>query len=366
MARSVNSWHYPRPRLALQYYQTLFDVGLVSALALHGKRRMGKTEFLQQDLMPLVREHGVIPVYANFWEARADPAKTLVHAIATELADKRLLEMLRFTPKISASASGLAAGVDVEYRKLVTSSLDEAFDRLDSRRDQHYLLLIDEAQVLAEPAHQDLQAALRARLDTRKQRIKVIMVGSSVERLSRMLRTEDQPFYRWANMMSFPLLDDDFVRYELKILHSISRHQLDEATAIDIFRQFDCLPEPFRVFLDKFLTSVDGDPANALRAAQQEMAVDGHFDERWQALKPADQQVLRYLAGGGNELTSAATRELIGRSLGRSSAESVATIQNAVKRLKELDMVVSIARGRYEFQDYEFRNWLLREWGGLS
>lgn len=366
MAGIAKSWHYPRPRLALQYYQTLFDVGLISALALHGKRRMGKTEFLQQDLMPLVREHGVIPIYANFWEARSDPGKTLVHAIASELNDKGLLQMLKLTPRLSASLGGVSAGVDMEYRKHGTSSLDEAFDRLDAGKTQRYLMLFDEAQVLAELAHQELQAALRSKLDTRKERIKVIMVGSSLERLSRMLRTEDQPFYRWANMQDFPMLDDDFVRYELSILHAISRHRLDEASAQDIFRQFDCLPEPFRVFLDKFLTSVNGDAATALQAAHDEMAVDDHFEERWEAFKPADQQLLRYLAAGGQELTSAATRELIGHSLGRSSPESVATIQNAIKRLKEADVVVSIARGRYEFQDSEFLHWLLREKGRLD
>ena len=32
MAGVAKSWHYPRPRLALQYYQTLFDVGLILSL----------------------------------------------------------------------------------------------------------------------------------------------------------------------------------------------------------------------------------------------------------------------------------------------------------------------------------------------
>lgn len=365
MAGVAKSWHYPRPRLALQYYQTLFDVGLISALALHGKRRMGKTEFLQQDLMPLVREHGVIPIYANFWEARSDPGKTLVHAIASELNDKGLLEILKLTPKLSASLNGVSAGLDLEYRRLVAGSLDDAFDRLDAGKSQRYLMLFDEAQVLAEPAHQELQAALRSKLDTRKERIKVIMVGSSVERLSRMLRTEDQPFYRWASMQGFPMLDDDFVRYELSILHAISRHRLDEATALAIFAQLDSLPEPFRVFLDKFLTSVDGDASRALQAAHDEMAVDGHFEERWETFKPADQQLLCYLAAGGDELTSASTREQIGKSLGRATPESVATIQNAIKRLKDADVIFSVARGRYEFQDSEFQHWLLREKGRL-
>ena len=79
-----------------------------------------------------------------------------------------------------------------------------------------------------------------------------------------------------------------------------------------------------------------------------------------------DQQLLRYLAAGGQELTSAATRELIGNSLGRATPESVATIQNAIKRLKDADVIFSVARARYEFQDSEFQHWLLREKGRLA
>ena len=56
MARSKtsgDSWHYPRPELAAKYLQT-FDVGLTSSCALFAKRRMGKSEFLEQDLMRAV------------------------------------------------------------------------------------------------------------------------------------------------------------------------------------------------------------------------------------------------------------------------------------------------------------------------
>ena len=58
MARSKtpgDAWHYPRPDLAAKYLQ-IFEVGLTSACALFAKRRMGKSEFLEQDLMPAARE----------------------------------------------------------------------------------------------------------------------------------------------------------------------------------------------------------------------------------------------------------------------------------------------------------------------
>ena len=45
------SWHFARPQLA-EHHLRAFDLGLISATALHAKRRMGKTEFLTKDLTP--------------------------------------------------------------------------------------------------------------------------------------------------------------------------------------------------------------------------------------------------------------------------------------------------------------------------
>ncbi|HMI73304.1 MAG TPA: hypothetical protein VK495_01285 [Steroidobacteraceae bacterium] len=44
-------WHYPRPKLAEKYLK-VFDIGLIAAQGLFAKRRMGKSEFLEKDLLP--------------------------------------------------------------------------------------------------------------------------------------------------------------------------------------------------------------------------------------------------------------------------------------------------------------------------
>jgi len=57
-------------KLAAKYLQ-VFDVGLTSARALFAKRRMGKSEFLEQDLIPVARDAGYLTVYLNLWDARS-------------------------------------------------------------------------------------------------------------------------------------------------------------------------------------------------------------------------------------------------------------------------------------------------------
>ena len=64
----ADPWHYPRPELAAKYLQ-VFDVGLSSARALFAKRRMGKSEFLEQDLIPAARDAGYLTVYLNLWQS---------------------------------------------------------------------------------------------------------------------------------------------------------------------------------------------------------------------------------------------------------------------------------------------------------
>lgn len=61
---------FARPELADRYLR-IFDVGLTSARALFAKRRMGKSAFLEQDLIPAARGAGYVTVYLKGREKQA-------------------------------------------------------------------------------------------------------------------------------------------------------------------------------------------------------------------------------------------------------------------------------------------------------
>ncbi len=118
MARSKTSgdpWHYPRPELAAKYLR-IFDVGLTSACALFAKRRMGKSEFLEQDLMPAAREAQYLTVYLNLWDARSQPAPALLSALTRALQPTGFGKLARSLKrplknvKASAKLAGIAEG----------------------------------------------------------------------------------------------------------------------------------------------------------------------------------------------------------------------------------------------------------------
>ena len=69
MAHPKDIWHFARPVLARQYLAE-FDIGLIAARALFAKRRMGKSQFLERDLIPAAQRAGYLTPYLNLWQAQ--------------------------------------------------------------------------------------------------------------------------------------------------------------------------------------------------------------------------------------------------------------------------------------------------------
>src|ERR1700681_767845 len=90
----LTSWHFARPELAAHHLQA-FNLGVISATALHAKRRMGKTEFLTKDLTPKAMERSYVVGYCNLWQDDQDPAEAIAEAITACSAPRRVLAKVR-------------------------------------------------------------------------------------------------------------------------------------------------------------------------------------------------------------------------------------------------------------------------------
>lgn len=108
------------------------------------------------------------------------------------------------------------------------------------------LLILDEAQVLASPAHADLAHSLRAGLDIHKQTIKVIFAGSSESSLRQMFGRAAEPFYNWAPIEPFERLGAEFVTAMTHKVNQLSRYSLSEREALRAFEALKRTPEFFR------------------------------------------------------------------------------------------------------------------------
>jgi hypothetical protein len=362
----ADPWHYPRPELAAKYLQ-VFDVGLTSARALFAKRRMGKSEFLEQDLIPAARDAGYLTVYLNLWDARSQPAPAFLAALSRALRPTGLGKLAK-TPKrplksIKASAKvvGMAEGsLEAELggtEAAATPRLTELIRSFD-KPNRRMLLVLDEAQVLAESAHADLAHSLRASLDGRKQNIKVIFAGSSEATLRRMFGRSTEPFYNWAPLEPFELLGEEFVRAMVVKVNRLSRYTLAQKDALAAFEALKRTPEFFRRYLSRYLAYADLGSKAALLDTEAHVFNDANFVSTWHRLLPADRELLRLIVSGVTDLFSESSRGRLGAALGLSDAVAKNVPQQSLRRLQDADLVLRMDYGDYRVQDDALAEWL--------
>jgi hypothetical protein len=366
MPTLTDPWHYPRAELAAKYLQA-FDVGLTSARALFAKRRMGKSEFLEQDLIPAARGAGYLTVYLNLWDARSQPAPAFLAALTRALRPtglgklaktlKRPLKSIKASAKVAGMAEGSLEAELGGTEAAATPKLTELIRSFDKPK-RKMLLVLDEAQVLAESVHADLAHSLRASLDGRKQNIKVIFAGSSEATLRRMFGRSTEPFYNWAPLEPFDLLGEEFVRAMVAKVNRLSKYPLAQKDALAAFQALKRTPEFFRRYLSRYLAYADMGSRAALLDTEAHVFNDANFVSTWHRLLPADRELLRLIVSGVTDLFSESSRGRLGAALGLSEAVAKNVPQQALRRLQDADLVLRMDYGDYRVQDDALAEWL--------
>ena len=368
MKPQQNNWHFPRPELAKSYLD-LFDIGLTSARGLFARRRMGKTEFLKKDFIPAAEARGYVVVYANLWDLEIDPATALISAFykAIEpLGMNKIWQNLKLPLnklKASAKIAGVVEGffeadlTEIDRKKVTGSVLMEAMSAFD-RKKMQLILVIDEAQVLAHEENAHFSHALRAALDIRKERIKVIFAGSSETTLRRMFGVSSEPFYNWAPLEPFELLGRTFVEAMVNHVNLISKYPLSLVDALDAFAALKNTPEFFRRYIEHYVNNPLDGASFALTATIHKVFNDESFKRQWDALLAVDQMILTMIAGGVSDLHGKAALQRLALALGIEGGVNKNTPQNALRRLAGKNMVTKLDYGLYQFEDEAFADWV--------
>lgn len=362
----ADPWHYARPALAQAYLAT-FDLGLTAARGIFARRRMGKTEFLVQDLLPAAAAAGYLIAYVNLWDNRAHPGGAIVEALARAVPAGRVGGLVKGIGskvtklKASGKMAGVAEGaIEAELGNTAprsAASLPSVLRAIDGS-DKRLLLVIDEAQVLAATDHADFTHALRAAFDTRKARVKVLFAGSSEATLRRMFGRPAEPFYNWAPLEPFDLLDDQFVIELTRRANDLTRFPLAPEDALVAFRSLNNTPEFFRRFLTRYLTHADQGAQAALAATRVQVFSDEGYAGQWAALLPADREVLRLMAEGVTDLHGVTARARLGKALGLGKTAPMNTPQQALRRLQATNLIARFDHGEYRFEDEAFAEWV--------
>jgi hypothetical protein len=360
-------WHYARAPFAEQIF-TLLTAGPIQAISLFGPRRTGKTQFLLQDLAPLAEARGHRVVYASLWQTIDSPLGILLYEFDLALREGSFLGRLKsaagdIAPKFKLKAPFGAGEVEVDLAALKGKApeshlllLDQYCERL-AADDKPALLLFDEFQELTRSKGAEaLIAALRTSLDKRKDGLVAVFTGSSQEGLKRMFNARQAPFFRFAQPVDLPRLDEHFVDHQLKAFAASSRAKVERPVALEIFERFDRNPLFFQRWLMMLALQPGLAAEDAVASVRDEIAADLGFAAAWVDLTPTQRLTARALADGVGQLYGKEGGDYI-LALTGAAAPSTSAIQAALARLSRLGLVDKWDND-WRFTDSLFEAWV--------
>ncbi len=362
-----NLWHYPRTELAESFYRLLIK-GPVQAISLFGPRRTGKTQFLTQDLAPLAESRGHKVVYASLWQTIDSPLGILLYELDMAVRGGSVLNRIKtiagdIAPKFSLKAPLGGPSLEVDLSKLKGKSpeshlllLDQYCEKLSNRRRPAFLLLDEFQEIARSDGAKPLMAALRTSLDKRKDGLVAVFTGSSQEGLRQMFSARQAPFFRFAQPMELPALDDSFVAHQLKAMRSTSKVKVDRAEALEVFEAFGRVPLVFQRWLMTLALHPGKTGREAIDDVRAGVADEFGYVTRWLDLTPPQRLAVRLLANGVTRLYSKEAAAEIELLTGQ-PAPSASKLQTAMERLNRLGLIDEFERAP-RLNDPLFAGWV--------
>ena len=351
--------YFPRSELAERLLSSLKD-GILHAITLFAPRRMGKTQFLLNDVKPKAEKLGFNVFYFSFMDRTSN-----------ELSNVFTRELIHFLDVVDGKTNNLfdklkaidLMGVSVELQdknqtKLDELSLVQIINAITESSDKPVLMLLDEVQELARVSHTiGLIRSLRTGLDINQQKIKVIFTGSSTNGLRAMFNDNKAPFFHFAHPLYFPNLGKDFTDFLADIYHSRTGQEIDKNQFYELFERFNFTPLYMRSIAQDMIIN----PNLSLRQASEyritQMSELGDSVKIWQELSSIEREILKSVVNGENALYSKEKRAYFAKALGIEDISS-STIQGKVRKLERKELITRNANGTIKINSPYFQTWI--------
>lgn len=203
---------------------TALQTQVRSGVFLSGIRRVGKTTFVRQDLIPALEARDALVIYVDLWADRTKSPTLLVQEAVRETL--RQLQtpgsgLLQRFKGLSAGGAGFTFGFQLDSLGAPEgTTLAQAFEELVSKAKTDVVLVIDEVQqAMNSDEGYNLLHALKAARDAVNAKpgtpghFLLLGTGSHKSLITGMATRRSQPF-TGALAASFDLLGEDFVRWQ--------------------------------------------------------------------------------------------------------------------------------------------------------
>lgn len=342
------------------------DESTRSGVFLSGIRRVGKTTFLRQDLIPALEARGALVIYVDLW---ADPAKSpssLVHEAVRQTLQQLQTPgsaLLRRLRALRLGAAGL--NLDIELDRIGEpggTTLAQAFEALVAKTRTNVVLIIDEVQqTLGTDEGQALLHALKAARDAVNAkpgtpgRFLFIGTGSHKSLLAEMTSRRHQPF-AGALSASYQVLGKDFVQWQLARIGTqpgLTLPSLDAAW--DGFQTLGHRPEELLKALRQLQQARGTDADTAWRiicATLAGAAADADL-KAFDDLGELGKAVFERIASGGDEgisgLFGAESLAFYSQRIG--SSVDASQVQKVVDKMVGAQLIIRPSHGVYTIAD---------------
>lgn len=226
---------FHRTTYAAQMAEQLLNPGPLdestrSGVFLSGIRRVGKTTFLRQDLIPALETRGALVIYVDLWADRTKSPSALVQeAVRNTLRQLQTpgSGLLQRFKGFNLGAAGFSFGFQLDsVGQPGGATLAQAFEELVNKARINVVLIVDEVQqTLGTEEGFALLHALKAARDAVNAkpgtpgRFLFIGTGSHKSLLADMTSRRAQPF-AGALSASYLVLGQDFVQWQLQRIAS--------------------------------------------------------------------------------------------------------------------------------------------------
>jgi hypothetical protein len=362
MAYSTLNSYFARPSLAIDLYDACIGKGLVNAtsgLFLSAQRRVGKTTFIQNDLLPYFETQGWTVVYIDLWELKgADPSTVINNGIRTKLLlnESKATKTLKNRGKFSVDLFGAKLELGAPSSQNENESMHSLILKLSEKTKKPVALFIDEAQkALLSKAGSDALFGLKSARDQLNkggaQRLALVFTGSHQSKLRQMTLASTEAFYL-ATILDFPLLGREYVE---QFVYGANQ-KIKPEEAIDIESAWEAFvlvghrPELLNKAVSRFILNDSKSSLDELYSEQLYWAVN--------EASPLCKILIRELAIKEKDGFPAEVLNEFSEKIGSKVTRS--HVQTALKTLIEKGLVMQTAAGKYILEDIALGRWIIR------
>lgn len=364
---------FKRENLAQAYCDSLAGKGIANAtsgLFLAGPRRVGKSTFLIEDLIPAAQQRHWVTVYVDLWSNKlADPALLITEAVKASLAEhKSKLGKLAKKAKLRIS---ILKVVEFDFAK---PGLPENITLADLLHDlvqlsgKPVLLIIDEAQhALSTEQGINAMFAIKSARDqinvtSKAPDLMLALTGSNRDKLAQLVIKKDQPFFG-SEVTAFPLLDRDFTDFfTSKVNASMAQsNQFSRDGMWEAFLLIGQRPEILRQIVGRAAISHEAECFSTLLkqdAASWQDQVWGELEAEFNTLQPLHRVILTSLIKQGRSWSPFSEESMQSyKDATDQAALTASSVQAAIQTLRDKGFIWQSSRGTYALEDESITEW---------